>query len=223
MATVYQARDTERGRSVALKFIPRSEANQVSDRLRRFRHAHVVPIEDVRHAEALTFLVMPWVPGPNLEQWLQGSPPQGAILQAFLQIGRGLQAAHHESLVHGDFKPANVLLHDDQAKVLDFAGQPRAGAPCTPAYMPPEQFYGAPPDAAGDQFAFCVALYEALAGCAAFDDRAARLQGRLSPASAALPCDELRGAIEQGLNPDPGARHASLEPLLQQLSHNAPA
>ncbi|MCA9553741.1 MAG: serine/threonine protein kinase, partial [Myxococcales bacterium] len=116
------------------------------------------------------------------------------VLQVFLQAGRGLAHAHAAGVVHRDFKPTNVLVAaDGRAKVGDFglarlpgevdggAGVPDAPSADyqlpltatgdvvgTPAYMSPEQHRGRPADARSDQFAFAVALYEAVYGVPPF-------------------------------------------------------
>src|SRR5439155_14473362 len=99
---------------------------------------------------------------------------------------------HQAGIVHRDFKPENVLVGSDgRARVADFGlarlvrtiddAQPgmshetasaqvsRTGSlEGTPAYMAPEQWVGATIDARTDQFSFCLALYEALAGVRPF-------------------------------------------------------
>jgi hypothetical protein len=113
----------------------------------------------------------------------------GEILRLFADAGRGLAAAHEAGVVHRDFKPENVLVEPGdppRAKVTDFGLACAPAAPAddhapaslgraawlaqstthgtvgTPAYMAPEQIDGRVPDAGADQYAFGVALYEAL-------------------------------------------------------------
>ena len=116
------------------------------------------------------------------------------ILAMHLQAGEGLAAAHEAGIIHRDYKPDNVLVGPDgRPRVLDFGlARPDCEASTltnldqvdsgghesfessdltvtgtvlgTPAYMAPEQLDGGTVDARADQFAFCVALFEALYG-----------------------------------------------------------
>ncbi|MBL8975191.1 MAG: serine/threonine protein kinase, partial [Myxococcales bacterium] len=160
--------------------------------LARLAHPNVVAIHAVgRHAGRL-FLAMELVAGVTLDVWLARQPRDPReILAIVLQAGRGLAAAHAAGIVHRDFKPANVIVGaDGRARVVDFglarsfAGGERpppehtrrvasvldttltraGGRPGTPRYMSPEQREGLPVDARSDQYAFCVVLFEALAG-----------------------------------------------------------
>ena len=76
------------------------------------------------------------------------------ILQLFLQVGRGLVAAHAAGVIHRDFKPENVLVGGDgRARVADFGlasvdgtRTMQGGLVGTMAYMAPEQLAGEPAD-----------------------------------------------------------------------------
>jgi len=94
----------------------------------------------------------------------------------------------------------------------------------TPAYMAPEQHLGQDATAQSDQFAFCVALWETLFGGAPFG-RTNKFElmkrvtsGRREPAPTGHPVSSrIQRALERGLLPDPGARHASMDLLLTEL------
>src|SRR5262249_34669734 len=136
--------------------------------LAHMSHPNVVSIFDVGRLDAGLFLAMEFIDGATLGDWLRAQPRSTAeIVHAFEAAGRGLAAAHARGLVHRDFKPENVLVgKDGRVVVTDFGLARRHGAAShaagTPAYMAPEQLRGEPPDARSDQFAFCVALNEAL-------------------------------------------------------------
>lgn len=93
----------------------------------------------------------------------------------------------------------------------------------TPPYMAPEQWSGARVTAATDQFAYCVALWEALAGERPFrgptlDD----FRRQTSDGPATLDASRLprwaRGALLRGMDPDPGRRWPSMQALLARLA-----
>jgi tetratricopeptide (TPR) repeat protein len=94
----------------------------------------------------------------------------------------------------------------------------------TPAYMAPEQFEGDSVDARADQFAFCVALYEALHGerpfrGATFDElRTAVLAGRIEPGRTARIPARIRRALLRGMSLDPARRFASMDALLAAIA-----
>lgn len=94
----------------------------------------------------------------------------------------------------------------------------------TPAYMAPEQSGGGPVDARTDQFAFCVALHEALFGERPFEGRSPKeiadavRQGKVRPPPAGSRVPSwLRGVVLRGLRASPDERHPSMEALLAAL------
>ena len=156
-------------------------------------HPNVVAVHEVDTFEGRIFLAMEFVEGSTLGKWLRDEKHSWReVVAIFRQAGAGLSAAHAAGLVHRDFKPDNVLVGaDGRVRVTDFglartqqAPAPDAVAPAhasggtldgsltatgaligTPAYMAPEQLApGGFADPLSDQFAYCVAFFEALYG-----------------------------------------------------------
>ena len=187
----------------------------------------------------------------------QQRPDFRQALPVLIAAGRGLQAAHEAGLLHRDFKPANVLLDAAlRPRLTDFGlaralGSPtsgptpsiepsvsgpvaidlqltRAGAVMgTPGYMAPEQYRGAATSPATDQYAYCVALYEAFYGRRPFEAKDLEELGRLANTGEVPPPP--RGSpvpswvfpiVKRGLATDPAARHASMAALLDALSRD---
>jgi tetratricopeptide (TPR) repeat protein/predicted Ser/Thr protein kinase len=205
MGVVYAVYDDKLDRRVALKLLKGDASPQLRMRLQReaqamarLSHPNVVPVFEVGEHEHELFIVLEYVRGQTLRQWADaGRRTAQAVVEKYVQAGRGLAAAHAEGIVHRDFKPDNAIVGTGgRVRVLDFGLARRdteVSAPSladtlasghdnlletpltqtglvvgTPAYMAPEQFAGRPADHRTDQFAFCVSLWEALGGSRPF-------------------------------------------------------
>ncbi|MCB9704794.1 MAG: serine/threonine protein kinase [Myxococcales bacterium] len=205
MGTVVAAREIATKRRVALKILHRrrhltSEAFAREEVLREAKmmagviHRNVVTVHRIGFDDGQAWIAMELVEGPTLREWQREERPWSEILGAYVGAGRGLAAAHERGIVHGDFKPDNVLIdRDGTPKLTDFGlaalnydGLTLGG---TPQYMAPEQLDGQRCDERSEQFSFCVALFEALTGThpyvpQSFDEFATTLReerGELTP------------------------------------------
>jgi tetratricopeptide (TPR) repeat protein len=216
--------------------------------LARLAHPNVVAVYDVGSVGERVFIAMELVEGETLSSWLRGRKRGWReIVAVFAAAGHGLAAAHAAGIIHRDFKPGNVLVgKDGRARVLDFGlaratdNTPRPADPLeyvssrspldeeltatgsvlgTPVYMPPEALRGEQVGEAGDQFSFCVALFEALYGVRPFDPRAPGTPFgpvRAVPADSSVPAWVRRIAL-RGLAEQPRDRFASIDELLAAL------
>ncbi len=258
MGLVMLAIDPELDRPVAIKLLAPHYGNGDVARQRlireaqavgRLSHPNVVSVHQVGTHGERVYMVMEYVDGGTLGQWVKAQPRTVAeIVGAYRQAAQGLAAAHAAGLVHRDFKPDNALIGTDgRVRVSDFGlvtptGTEAPSGPTgtihaeadarltqtgvllgTPAYMAPEQFAGLPVDARADQFALCVALFEALYGVRPYaGDNVAQLYasistGRLAAARRDDVPASLQGAISRGLSAEPDARHASMHALVAAL------
>jgi serine/threonine protein kinase len=138
MGSVFRARDTRLGRTVALKLLPPIFA-QDPDRVARFErearmlaslnHPNVAALFGVEPFDGSHALVMELVEGETLaEQLARGRMAVDDALPAAVQIADALAAAHARGIVHRDLKPANIKrTADGRVKVLDFGLAKTAG------------------------------------------------------------------------------------------------
>ncbi len=256
MGTVYLANDEVLDRRVAVKVLHGGFAPSAGllvtegQALARLHHENVVEVFDVGVDPAgasTVFIAMEYVPGLDLAGWLRTAPARRDIVHAFIQAGRGLAAAHAAGLIHGDFKPSNVLRADDgRIKVIDFGvariledasatqgwsspGVPSRTAGGTLGYSAPEKLETGAESPASDVFSFCVALYEALSGGLPFaaNDRSTFLESMRIGPRLPLPRDvprPVRTALLRGMCVDPRRRWPTMLSLVAHLERfEAPA
>ncbi len=185
MGAVYQARDLELNRVVALKVIRPSLAKN-PEILTRFKqelilarqvtHKNVIRIYDLAEFDGVRFITMDFIDGRDLKSVLRAKgkfePRQAA--EIIEQVCRGLEAAHSEAVIHRDLKPQNIMMdRSGKITVMDFGiarstgpgGMTHTGALIgTPEYMSPEQAKGEKLDARSDLFSVGIIFYELLTG-----------------------------------------------------------
>jgi formylglycine-generating enzyme required for sulfatase activity/predicted Ser/Thr protein kinase len=181
---VYKVQDTELGVTLAIKLLKQdhSKDRRYIESLRRevlisrkLRHPNICPIHDLYEGDRGVGIVMDFIEGQDLKQWLQDNrghlletmPSRLALLK---KLCEALVVAH-SLIIHRDLKPANIFLvrgdignpvimdfglstPDDQETVLEGG---------TPKYMAPEQFLRAGTiDQRADLFALGILAYELL-------------------------------------------------------------
>lgn len=241
---VFAAYDPRLDRRVALKILPRrGDAPSADVALRearamaRLADPNVLSVYDAGMVDGAVYVVLEYVRGRTLATVLREEDLSAAqVLALYREAGRGLAAAHRAGVVHGDFKPGNVLVGDDgRVRVMDFGLARLAGADerhlsrfGTLAYMAPERLRGMPGTAASDQFSFCVALFEGLFGARPFEWGSfeelveATTAGRVRlPSGAPRVPRRVRRAVLRGLSPEPADRFPTMEALLARLGRFA--
>ena len=267
MGVVYSAYDPQLDRKVAIKLLGAEIADSSDAQMRllreaqamaRINHPNVLKVHEAGTYNGQIYVAMEFADGGTLRGWLMaGTRSTREVVDAFLQAGRGLAAAHAAGLVHRDFKPDNVLMFKDGGiRVTDFglvgvvgerapAAAAAPDAPLsndtplsqnltrtgsvmgTPSYMAPEQFLGQVATPAADQFAFCVALYEALYrqrpfGGSTYQELAtAVVAGTLLPVPREIDVPAaLRKLALRGMSVDPAKRFGSMAELLAELARD---
>lgn len=243
-STVFKARDTLIGRTVAIKTLQAgvddpawrerfmSEARIVG----QLSHPRIVKLHDVGIDESsgAPYLVMEFVVGQTLEQHIaSGKTDFQQACTWGAALGRALACAHEQGIVHGDIKPANILINQDGRVMLTDFGIARfaahisqnGGLSGTPAYLSPEQIEGNPTDGRSDLFSLGIVLYQLATGERPFQSDSVQavcaqiLKAKITPPSKLNPAlpRAFDGIIARCLARDPQDRYANGELLSTAL------
>ncbi|WP_049319151.1 Stk1 family PASTA domain-containing Ser/Thr kinase [Mammaliicoccus sciuri] len=185
MSNVYLAKDKILNRDVAVKVIniPPYEKEKAVERFERevqnttiLSHSNVVNVLDVEEDDNCYYLVMEYIEGPTLKEYLckEGKLSADEAVEMTLQILKGIAHAHHHRIIHRDIKPQNILMTKNATlKILDF-GIARALSETaltetnhvmgSVQYLSPEQAKGQSTDESSDIYSIGIVLYELLTG-----------------------------------------------------------
>jgi Tol biopolymer transport system component len=199
MGEVYKARDTRLDRTVAVKILMnvdparRANGDREARAIAALQHPNICTLYDVGHENGIDYLVLEYLQGETLAARLARGPLKlEAAVTIAIDIADALEKAHRAGIVHGDLKPANLMLLRDggsgagAVKLLDFgvarlqasaslnvvsatttsiaAGAPVTGIAGTLQYMSPEQLEGGDADRRADIWALGCVIFEMIAG-----------------------------------------------------------
>ncbi len=246
MADVYKAKDILLDRIVAVKILHSSFAED-NDFIVRFRHEaqsagklshpNIVGIYDVGCDGDVHYIVMEYVEGETLKQYIQNHPniPIDTAVRIAIEIGYALEEAHANGIIHCDIKPHNVLLtRTGKVKVTDF-GIARAINSSTVLdkqsilgsvhYLSPEQAAGDKITAKTDIYSLGIVLYEMLTHHLPFEGETAvsialqHMQGdiprptKYNPAISPM----LEECLLTALQKDPDKRYDTVSDFISEL------
>ena len=245
MGSVYKARDTSLDRFVALKLLRRdAEAGHTAQLQQEARvtasvnHPHVVKVFSFGSDHGQFYLVMELVDQGSLDDSIEQRKqlPEAEVLQTAIQVAKGLDAAHAKGLIHRDVKPANILFADPTtAKIVDFglagAAEPKTEGAIwgTPYDVAPERLDNEQEDFRSDIYSLGGTLFHALAGRPPIQEetnsarKLRELKSQPVKLRTVVPTisRETSRIIDRMLAPDPNARFASYQELVEQLESAA--
>ncbi len=243
--SVYLGFDRRLHRRVAIKIhaLPaergaRRALQRQAQLLAAIQSPRIVQIHDVIESSSHLALVMEYVPGCDLEEFLAAVRPSLAtVLTVATDVAGALTIARQHRIVHGDLKPRNVLITvNGRAKLTDFGIARRPGETlfrpaASAAALAPEQLRGEPVDSRTDLFALGCLLYRMISGVHPFlregrIDRTALLKSTPPPlvelAGSGLPLPEvLSSLVSELLQKDPRHRPAGTRVVRQALRRAA--
>lgn len=249
---VWLAQDIETGAAVVIKFPSvdlRDDPAYIERFLmeewiaRRLDSAHVLRPSQVARPRTCLYLVMEFIDGCTLEQWMIDNPrPALETVRGIVeQIARGLRAFHRLEMLHRDLRPANIMIDTGgTVKIIDFGAVEVAGIeelrpavahnpfPGSLPYMAPEYLLGEQGSPRADQFSLGVIAYQMLTGrlpygTAAAAARTRSAQRRLQYRSALSDDRELAAwvdaALERAVQPEPQKRYEDISEFVHDLHH----
>jgi serine/threonine protein kinase len=241
---VARAHDPMIGRIVAIKLLSQELAKgenrqkflQEARVIGQLSHPAIITLHDmgIDEASSTPYLVLEYLDGQPLDRLLEkGSVPLSRACAWIADVASALGVAHRKGVIHGDVKPANIIITaENRVKLTDFgmarlASHDTKDTPLlgTPAYWCPEQIMGKSQDARSDIFSLGVVLYEMVTGKRPFD--ADSLQGVCSRVLSSTPLPPSHanssipatfdGLIAACMAKDPGQRIASGDSLAASL------
>ena len=247
MANVYLAQDMILEREVALKVLRLDFVNE-EEFLRRFQreaqsatslvHPHIVNIYDVGEEEGINYIVMEYVDGMTLKQYIQQySPiPVEKTIDIMKQLASAIAFAHHNSIIHRDIKPHNILMdREGNVKITDFGIAMALSATSITQtnavlgsvhYISPEQARGGMATKKSDIYALGIVMFELLTGQLPFSGESAvsvalkHLQAETPSVkrwNPAIP-QSVENIVLKATAKDPFHRYSNLEEMEQDLS-----
>lgn len=249
---IYLATDLETGQQVALK-TPSIDVQNDPAHLERFlleewiarriNNPHVLKPCPPARARRYLYVVMEYIEGQTLAQWMVDHPAPGlATVRALIdQLAKGLQAFHRMDMLHQDLRPANIMIDaTGTLKIIDFgstrvAGLAELARPDEPEhllgtaqYTAPEYFLGENGTARSDLFSLGVIAHQMLTGKLPYGAAVARTRTRADqrklvydvPLVNNRPLPEwIVGALRKAVHPDPFKRHEDAAEFAYDLRH----
>jgi|GEM_PF-2308972 len=205
--------------------------------LAKLEHPNIVRALDVGQlADGRMYLLMEHVQGIELGTWLEagGTMPFDRCLAVLKQVASAVDYLHQKGIVHGDIKPANILVEssaNDFVKLVDFGiassttHDDRRGVLGTPAYMAPEQARGEVWGALSDVYAVAALALQMLTGHPPHGHRTAQdvltavlTQPAPTPSALGLKVPNLDALFRRGLHQDPAQRFTRASSFVSALS-----
>jgi serine/threonine protein kinase len=254
---VYRAFDTAIERIVAIKCLRtpaekpgptgtephRGVQFEEAKMIGQLNHPHITAVFDMGNADSLSYIVMEYVQGATLKTRLEQTKTDPAsvplVLNYIVMVARALHYVHQRGILHGDIKPANLIVTPQHTpKIMDFGVARRSQAKDsthwslavgdqiwgTPSYLAPEQLESNEIDARADVFSLGVVAYEWLTGSKPFRGDTveailhALVHNRPTPLSELGDFgSDISAAIDQALARKPAQRFESADALADAL------